>query len=72
MVEEVTPEIEALAGGTGSALASGGMATKLKAAKLAAQVGCDMVIANGQRPAALYDIAQGKPVGTRFLGRRAD
>ena len=72
VVEEVTPEIEALAGGKGSALASGGMATKLKAAKLTAQVGCDMVIANGQRPAALYDIAQGKPVGTRFLGRRAD
>ena len=39
VVEEVTPEIEALAGGTGSALASGGMATKLKAAKLAAQGG---------------------------------
>ena len=70
VVEEVTPEIEALAGGTGSALASGGMATKLKAAKLAAQVGCDMVIANGRRPQALYDIAQGRPAGTRFLGKK--
>ena len=70
VVEEVTPEIEALAGGTGSALASGGMATKLKAAKLAAQVGCDMVIANGKRPQALYDIAQGRPAGTRFLGKK--
>ena len=70
VVEEVTPEIEALAGGTGSVLASGGMATKLKAAKLAAQVGCDMVIANGRRPQALYDIAQGRPAGTRFLGKK--
>ena len=71
VVEAVTPEIEALAGGEGSALGSGGMATKLKAAKIVAGMGCDMVITNGEHPERLYDIAGGKPVGTRFLGVRA-
>ena len=70
VVEEVTPEIEALAGGVGSGLATGGMATKLRAAKMVAQVGCDMIITNGEHPEVLYDIAEGKDVGTRFLGRK--
>ena len=69
-VEAVTPEIEALAGGKGSALGSGGMATKLKAAKLVNALGCDMVIANGEHPERLYDIVEGRAVGTRFLGVR--
>ncbi len=69
-VTAITPEVEALAGGTGSALGSGGMATKLKAARLAMEQGCDMVIANGRRPDTLYDIAAGKPAGTRFIGRK--
>jgi glutamate 5-kinase len=71
VVEEVTPEILALADGKGSALAVGGMETKLRAAKMATAHGCDMVIANGDTPALLYDIVQGKQVGTRFLGKRA-
>lgn len=70
VVEEVTPEIEALAGGVGSGLATGGMATKLRAAKMVAQVGCDMIITNGEHPEVLYDIAEGKDVGTRFLGKK--
>ena len=70
VVEEVTPEIEALAGGVGSGLATGGMATKLRAAKMVSAVGCDMIITNGEHPERLYDIAEGRPVGTRFLGRR--
>ncbi len=69
-VTAITPEVEALAGGTGSALGSGGMATKLKAARLVMERGCDMVIANGQHPEVLYDIAAGRPVGTRFVGRK--
>ena len=67
VVEEVTPEIEALAGGVGSGLATGGMATKLRAAKMVTAAGCDMVITNGEHPERLYDIAQGKAVGTRFV-----
>ncbi len=70
VVEEVTPEIEALAGGVGSGLATGGMATKLRAAKMVAEVGCDMIITNGEHPEVLYDIAEGKAVGTRFMPRR--
>ena len=70
-VEAVTPEIEALAGGKGSSLAVGGMGTKLAAAKMTGAHGIDMVIANSERPELLYDIIEGKPVGTRFLGRKA-
>ena len=70
VVEEVTPDIEALAGGVGSSLGTGGMATKLRAAKMVTAQGCDMVITNGERPDRLYDIAQGKAVGTRFLAKK--
>ena len=70
VVEEVTEEIEALAGGVGSSLGTGGMATKLRAAKMVTAQGCDMVITNGEHPERLYDIAQGKDVGTRFVARK--
>ena len=70
VVEEVTPAIEALAGGKGSELGTGGMATKVRAAKLVNAVGCDMIITNGEHPECLYDIAEGKAVGTRFLKKR--
>lgn len=70
-VEQITPEIVALAGGEGSALGTGGMATKLRAAQIATEAGVDMVIANGEAPAVLYDILEGKPVGTRFAGKRS-
>ena len=55
-----------------TALGTGGMATKLHAAQIATAAGCEMVIANGQAPELLYDIAAGKPVGTRFLTGRAN
>ena len=66
LVQGVTPEILALAGGKGSALGTGGMATKLRAASMVNAAGIDMVITNGARPAVLYDIAEGCPAGTRF------
>ena len=69
VVEAVTPEIESLAGGVGSGLATGGMATKLRAAKMVSEMDCDMIITNGERPKVLYDIMDGKKVGTRFLGK---
>ena len=69
-MREITPELKALAGAPGSALGTGGMATKLKAAEIVMARGCDMVIANGQNPELLYDIAAGKHTGTRFIGRR--
>ena len=70
VVEELTPDILALAGGAGSGLGSGGMATKLKAAGIVMDAGIDMVIANGEDPEILYDLFEGKAVGTRFSGRR--
>ena len=69
-VDTITPQILSLAGGTGTSLGSGGMATKLKAAQLATDAGIDMVITNGENPENLYDLLEGKPVGTRFVGRR--
>ena len=69
-VEKLTDEIMAMGGGKGSALGTGGMATKLHAAQIATEAGIDMVIANGERPERLYDIVAGTPIGTRFLGRK--
>ena len=69
-VSEITPEIEALAGGNGTSLGTGGMVTKLRAARIAADAGIDMVIANGASPELIYDILEGKPTGTRFMGRK--
>ena len=68
-VRSITPEIMALAGGAGSALGTGGMATKLSAAKIIMDAGGDMVIANGKDPRILYDIIGGKITGTRFIGK---
>lgn len=69
-VETLDERIMALGGGKGSSLGTGGMQTKLRAARLATDAGCDMVIANGADPQVLYDILDGKPVGTRFIGTK--
>ena len=68
-VPELTPEIWKLAEGKGSELATGGMTTKLGAANIVTSHGCDMIITNGKKPSVLYDIVEGIPVGTRFLGK---
>ena len=70
-VSEITPEIEAMIGGAGSNLGTGGMFTKIKAAKMTTAKGTDMVIANGNDPDILYDIIEGKDVGTRFISGKA-
>ena len=67
---DLTPEILALAGDAGSALGTGGMVTKLRAAGMCMAAGCDMVIMNGSRPGDLYRLAAGEPVGTRFYGKK--
>ena len=46
------------------------MATKLSAARVAMDAGCDMVITNGQRTEDIYDIVEGRSIGTRFLAKR--
>ena len=70
VVRELTPEILASAGGTGTSLATGGMATKLNAASICMKAGTDMIILNGGQPEILYGVIEGRPVGTRFIGRR--
>ena len=65
-VYELDERILALGGSAGSSLGTGGMVTKLRAAQIATGAGCDMVIANGSDPESLYDILDGKAVGTRF------
>ncbi len=72
LVEALTPEIMALGGVSGTALGTGGMATKLRAAQIATEAGADMIIANGENPDVLYDILDGRPAGTRFTGRRTN
>lgn len=69
-VISITPDIIELAGGKGSELGTGGMQTKLKAARMTTERGVDMVIANGSRARVLYDVLAGKPVGTRFIGKK--
>ena len=72
LVKEITPEVMSLADGAGSALGTGGMSTKLRAARMVTASGADMVIANGAHPELLYDIAEGKPAGTRFAAHRQE
>lgn len=69
-IEEITPEIIALGGGKGSSLGTGGMSTKIKAAQIATESGCDMIIANGQHPDLLYSLMDGKSIGSRFIAKK--
>ncbi len=66
VVEEVNAQIYALAGGAGSRRGTGGMITKLKAAEIVNPKGIDMIITNGASPERIYDIFEGKQVGTLF------
>ena len=68
-VTEITDEIRALGGGSAGSQGTGGMATKLHAAQVCLDAGCDMVITNGKRPDDLYEILDGKAVGTTFSRR---
>lgn len=69
VVSEINDDILALGGGKGSSLGTGGMRTKLNAAQICTENNCDMIIANGEDPDILYDIVEGKAVGTRFIRR---
>ncbi len=66
IVEKITPEIEAMAGGAGTSLGTGGMSTKINAAKIATSAGIDMIIMNGRDPERLYDLFEDKEIGTLF------
>lgn len=69
VVNEITDDIRSLAGGAGSGLGTGGMITKIHAAEIAMEAGIDMAILNGRNPSVLYDLFDGKAVGTIFTSK---
>ena len=70
-IPEITPEVEAIAGGAGSKLGTGGMMTKIQAAQIAMSAGVTMVIASGSRENVLRDILSGENIGTVFPARES-
>ena len=69
-VFDLNDDIMALGGDAGTARGTGGMATKLQAAKIANSAGCDMIIMQGDNPESLYSIIDGNPIGTKFHAKR--
>ncbi len=72
VVEKIDAHIEHMAGGAGTSFGTGGMATKINAAKIATEQGIDMVIMNGRDPEQLYALFDGEEVGTQFLAARSE
>lgn len=66
VVNEITAHIRSIAGGSGTQLGTGGMSTKIGAADIATRSGIETVIAPGNRPDVITDLAYGKPIGTKF------
>ncbi len=71
-VSAIDENVLSFAGGAGSRRGTGGMKTKLQAAKLATSQGIDTIITNGKNPAALYKIVKGDNVGTIFIGKNME
>lgn len=71
-ISDIDENVLSLAGGAGSRRGTGGMKTKLQAAKLATSQGIDTIITNGKNPSALYKIVNGDNVGTIFIGKKME
>jgi glutamate 5-kinase len=69
-VFEITPELEQLASGAGSSFSTGGMITKISAARICLQDGIDCIITSGTDPVVIFDILEGKEVGTHFVANK--
>lgn len=67
VVTEIDSHIEEIAGGAGTVFGSGGMATKINAAKIANEAGIDMIIMNGKNPDKLYELFENNQTGTVFI-----
>jgi len=65
-VEKITPQIDKIAGGEGSSRGTGGMRSKIAAARIATEAGMNTVIANGSQPRIIDAILSGQEVGTLF------
>lgn len=67
LIEEITPDIEAVAGGPGTSQGTGGMYTKIQAGKVAMNSGIPMIISNGAQEGIIGEILSGRDIGTLFL-----
>ncbi|WP_280560611.1 glutamate 5-kinase [Priestia megaterium] len=67
VIDGITPELENFAGDSGTDVGTGGMVTKLTAAKTATSAGVSLILANGKEPNILRDIIEGQEIGTLFL-----
>lgn len=67
VVRQLTPQLDAMAGGAGSALGTGGMGTKIQAARIATAAGAAVVIASGSEPGVVRRVLDGETLGTLFL-----
>lgn len=72
VVEELTDELCSMGKGSSSSVGTGGMATKLSAAKIATNSGTDMLIANGEDVYIINEIMEGKSIGTLFKQRKSE
>ncbi|MFA6309090.1 MAG: glutamate 5-kinase [Clostridia bacterium] len=70
VIDEITPEIEKCAGEKGTKRATGGMKTKLAAAKIVTDANINMIIASGKNPGIISDIINGKNIGTLFVAKK--
>ncbi|KEO84454.1 glutamate 5-kinase, partial [Tumebacillus flagellatus] len=70
-VWEITEELEQMAGGTGTVVGTGGMRSKLAAARIAMDAGIDLVVAASTEPDVLARIVRGEDIGTQFHARKA-
>lgn len=71
VVEDITEEIENFAGDSISGVGTGGMITKIHAAKIALESSINVIIMNGEKPERINDIFEGRQVGTLFIGKRS-
>ena len=69
-IYKITEELEEFAGGAGTLQGTGGMKTKLAAAKVALDAGVSMILTNGKDPEILFEILDGQEVGTLFINKR--
>lgn len=70
VVYELDEKILSFGQGVNSNVGTGGMKTKLEAAKICMDAGLDMIITNGQKPEALYSILDNESIGTRFVAKK--
>jgi glutamate 5-kinase len=69
-VDKITPEVEQLATDSGSSFSTGGMVTKIAAAKICLKSGIDCVITNGSDPGIIFKLLEGEEIGTHFIAKK--